>query len=507
MKKERKKRRSCGRLLRRISSAAGIIAVMVMVFVNMMPAMSFAASGTGVAASDTLKISVGYFGGPYYVKKTYTLADIQSLPAEEYWYSNIDSMPAAVVLYAKGVTLKNLFYDAGIDVNSVQYMHFKTTDNYSDTMTSWSLTELLDSYTPRYSYTALPENFVNGQVVNLDSVKSSGIQVPTMIAYSDTESGDGTNVRCISGAQFWNKKGANENNRFRLVFGQKSPDEASYGKAAKGITEIEIQLAGSPTYTLNAPNTDVKVGSKMQVNVGVKDVDDAITSGAAASRTYTYTSSNEAIATVDANGNVTAVEEGDVTITATASDGQKTSVNLHVSPKDSTEDDTQKENVKVEDKTKDKTNPTDTQNNNKNKNNSKNKSTAIGKSGKTGTSSGAKSSSKSSNSKSSSKSKNSGTSGTKKGTKISAGSSVSPTTTNQNTTQNTTSDSLLDSTSDTGSSSTWRAYQMSEDSQELAKVDENADNPMLPAMGWTSSGVFGVSFIVRIVKYLIDIRI
>ena len=48
---------------------------------------------------------------------------------------------------------------------------------------------------------------------------------------------------------------------------------------------------------------------------------------------------------------------------------------------------------------------------------------------------------------------------------------------------------------------------MSEDSQELAKVDENADNPMLPAMGWTSSGVFGVSFIVRIVKYLIDIRI
>ena len=243
MKKERKKRRSCGRLLRRISSAAGIIAVMVMVFVNMMPAMSFAASGTGVAASDTLKISVGYFGGPYYVKKTYTLADIQSLPAEEYWYSNIDSMPAAVVLYAKGVTLKNLLDDAGIDVNSVQYMHFKTTDNYSDTMTSWSLTELLDSYTPRYSYTALPENFVNGQVVNLDSVKASGIQVPTMIAYLDTESGNGTNVRCINDAQFWNKKGANENNRFRLVFGQKSPDEASYGKAAKGITEIEIQLS------------------------------------------------------------------------------------------------------------------------------------------------------------------------------------------------------------------------------------------------------------------------
>ena len=211
-----------------------------------MPISSFAASGTGVAASDTLKISVGYFGGPYYVKKTYTLADIQSLPAEEYWYSNIDSMPAAVVLYAKGVTLKNLLDDAGIDVNSVQYMHFKTTDNYSDTMTSWSLTELLDSYTPRYSYTALPENFVNGQVVNLDSVKSSGIQVPTMIAYLDTESGNGTNVRCISGAQFWNKKGANENNRFRLVFGQKSPDEASYGKYAKGITEIEIQLAGSP---------------------------------------------------------------------------------------------------------------------------------------------------------------------------------------------------------------------------------------------------------------------
>ncbi len=499
MKKEKEKK-----MKRRISSIVGIVAIVVMVAINMMPTMTFAASGTGVAAADTLKISVGYFGGPYYEKKTYTLADIQSLPSQECWYSNIDSMPAAVVLYAKGVTLKSLLDDAGIDVNSVQGMHFKTTDGYKDTMTSWSLTELLDSYTPRYSYTALPENFVDGQVVNMESVKASAIQVPTMIAYSDNESGDGTNVRCIAGAQFWDTSGANGNNRFRLVFGQKSPDESSFAKSAKGIYEIEITLEGHPTYTLNAPNTDMKVGSKMQVSVGVTDADDSITSGAAASRTYTYESSNPEIATVDANGNVTALKEGDVTITATASDGTKTSANLHVTIDDKKKEDTETQKsdpsatVNKNQQTQNKAD-TSTKTETKKNTSKKNTSTA-GKSNKT--SSKSKSSNKSNNS-----SKSSSSSSTKKTTKLNVGSSVGPTTTNQYTTDTSSSlDTDIDMTaSDAGS--TWRAYQMSDDSQELAKVDENADNPMLPVMGWTSTGVFGLSFGLRILKYLLDIRL
>ena len=45
---------------------------------------------------------------------------------------------------------------------------------------------------------------------------------------------------------------------------------------------------------------------------------------------------------------------------------------------------------------------------------------------------------------------------------------------------------------------------MSETAEELAEVDE--DNPLVPVMGWGMAGMLTVGFVLRILKFRIDIR-
>ncbi|MBQ8316848.1 MAG: Ig-like domain-containing protein [Lachnospiraceae bacterium] len=74
---------------------------------------------------------------------------------------------------------------------------------------------------------------------------------------------------------------------------------------------------------LSASNIDLKVGDKSQINVTVNPSN-------ATNQTISWTSSDEKVATVDENGNVTAVGVGTATITATTTDGTEISQNLTV---------------------------------------------------------------------------------------------------------------------------------------------------------------------------------
>ena len=95
-------------------------------------------------------------------------------------------------------------------------------------------------------------------------------------------------------------------------------DDAAPGEYTDTITftaEVESSAVAVTGITLNKTETSIQVGNNETLSVT------AITPDDATDKTYTWSSDKESVATVDADGKVTAVAAGTANITATANDG------------------------------------------------------------------------------------------------------------------------------------------------------------------------------------------
>ena len=95
-------------------------------------------------------------------------------------------------------------------------------------------------------------------------------------------------------------------------------DDAAPGEYTDTITftaVVESTAVAVTGITLNKTETSIQVGNDETLSVT------AITPDDATDKTYTWSSDKESVATVDANGKVTAVAAGTANITATANDG------------------------------------------------------------------------------------------------------------------------------------------------------------------------------------------
>jgi hypothetical protein len=264
-------------------------------------------------AADTLTITVGYFGGPYYTKKVFTLDELWSLDVQYVDYTFIDNMPSVVIDHVAGITLADLMDAAGIDLGSIQSFNFWTRDKQSDYYTSLSKTFLID--TPRYCYYSLPDNFDYDERAGNEYATLDGARVPTMIALGDDWN------RSIAGASFGSDyENLNTNTRFRLVFGQTDAIAHTASQSAKWIHKIEVTLGGAPTVTMDGSALDMKVGSVFRTEARV-NLADAVLAG---HTKVDWSSSDDSIATVDENGTVTVHREGTATITARVGDSVST---------------------------------------------------------------------------------------------------------------------------------------------------------------------------------------
>lgn len=255
--------------------------------------------------ADTLTVEVGYFGGPYYEKHVFTLDELSKIDLVTDDYTFIDNMPSVVIDHVKGVRLSDLMEAAGIDLGSVQTFYFWTMDKTSDYYTSFTKTALID--TPRYCYYSLPDNFDSETGAGNAYATLDARRVDTLIALGDDWN------RCIAGATFGSDyENLNTNTRFRLIYGQTDAVTRTADRSAKWIHKIVVELGGAPTLTLDKSALDMKVGSIYRAEARVSAADTAISAGAK----VIWSSSDESVATVDENGNITARSEGSAVITA-----------------------------------------------------------------------------------------------------------------------------------------------------------------------------------------------
>lgn len=274
-------------------------------FASAVPALGLDDDEYNGYAADTLTIKVGYFGGPYYEKKVFTLDELWNLPTVYADYTFIDNMPSVVIDHVAGVRLSDVMEAAGIDLNSIETFYFytkdKTTGGY---YTSYSKAELID--TPRYCYYSLPENFNEETGRGNESAAAVAEPVDTVLALADDWN------RCIAGAVFGSDyTNLNTNTRFRLIFGQTDTSTRTANRSAKWIHEIEVQLGGAPTMTLDASVLEGEVGSVLRTEASIR-ADSAVL----ANEKVIWSSSDESVATVDAEGNITIHGEGSAVITA-----------------------------------------------------------------------------------------------------------------------------------------------------------------------------------------------
>lgn len=263
------------------------------------PGTANAVCGSVGVPSDTLTIKVGYFGGPYYTKKVYTLSDFDALPQVEQAYTFIDSMSAICIDAAQGVKLTDLLEDAGIDVNSVQKFYFYSTDIKKGWYQCLERSLLLD--TPRYYYPNLPAYWDYETNTSLPEAVYGAVQVDPIIAYKD-------NWKRYADAP--DPSNYDTSTRFRLLFGQKDTVEHNAPQSVKWVHAIEIMLGGMPPaeVTLDQNQVNLKVGSTVQLTATVGP-------GEATDKSVTWSSSNPEAATVDEKGLVTVVGPGTAIIT------------------------------------------------------------------------------------------------------------------------------------------------------------------------------------------------
>ncbi len=266
--------------------------------------------GTGLQGvpADTLTIKVGYFGGPYYTKKVYTLSDFDKLPQVKQAYIFIDSMNAVCVDAATGVKLTDLLADAGIDVNSVQKFYFYSSDIKHGWYQCLDKPYLLDK--PRFYYPNLPSKWDYEKGMSTAEAIYGAIRVDPIIAYKDNWQ------RYVSEPDF---SVYDTSTRFRLLFGQADPNTQTATQSVKWVHAIEIMLGGMPPteIALDQNSINLKVGSTVRLTATVAPYD-------ATDKSVIWSSSDPGVATVDKNGLVTIVGPGTAIITVSTVVGNLT---------------------------------------------------------------------------------------------------------------------------------------------------------------------------------------
>lgn len=281
------------------------------------------------AVTDTIGIYVGYYGwaeSDYLEKVTYHWTELDdwvggALDTHESIYSYYSGSRTYLVA-ARGFSIRDLLYYAGIDVWSIASIDFFTQDHANGAYRSFSRWSLLDM--PRYYFPNLAANEETGEVYAWDGgdIWAGATTVEAMLALEDYTEWDAV------GSDFEQRYDSallSPNCRFHLFFGQADPTEASTSSAAKYCYKILITFAGTPVLSTEETDMTLKIGSGRKLEVDV-DAEDGLLNDYVLQH-IVWSSSDESVVSVAPDGMLTVHAEGEAVITA--SFGQS-SVSVHI---------------------------------------------------------------------------------------------------------------------------------------------------------------------------------
>ena len=297
---------SLRRLLRRSILLGALLALL----------MTFALAD---AVTDTVTVSIGYFGwseDQYVEKATYHWTELDdlyggALDTHEVYYSYYSGTRTYLVL-GRGFYVRDLLEYAGVDLNSIATVDFFTKDHTNGAYRSFTKAALFD--TPRYYFPNLAADAETGAVYAADGGDDLWVgaqQVEAMLALEDYTQWD------TSGAEFEQIAGSDlyaAGNRFHLFFGQAYPEEAATGSAAKYVYKILVTFAGAPVISAEETDLSLTVGSDHALRVAVS-AEDALLDEYVRGH-LVFTSSDEAVVRVSADGTLTPVGAGTALVTA-----------------------------------------------------------------------------------------------------------------------------------------------------------------------------------------------
>ena len=193
-------------------------------------------SGSGIP-SDSLTVKVGYTGQKPETLKTYSIAELEALGTIDQVFTWITRVHGCVIHTTRGVSLKEILLDAGIDIKSVARIHFTCSDAHETE-------ELTVGYLfnqKKYYYPNLVKVWDYDEGKAGKGAADGKVEVEAVLALQD----------------YWKKTTSNEdepepyanmisNKRLRLCFGMTDTVKATSFNSAKWVRSIEITLAGSP---------------------------------------------------------------------------------------------------------------------------------------------------------------------------------------------------------------------------------------------------------------------
>ena len=261
------------------------------------------------AVTDTLSVYVGYYGGPYYLKNTYHWSDLDDL-----YGGALDSHKVAYTYYsgsrtavdsARGFYLSDFLQYADVDMNSIASLDFYTKDHTTGAYRTFTRYSLLDA--PRYYFPNLAANEDTGKLYarNGGSLWDGAQRTETMLALEDNWEWD---------ADSSNYTAPSTSSRFRLLFGQLTPEESMTGASAKYVYAIYVTFSGTPQLTTKAPDLSLKIGSNYQMTVGVSAEDSLLDSYVR--KNIKWSSNDSSVIAVDSAGKLTVKRAGKAVVKA-----------------------------------------------------------------------------------------------------------------------------------------------------------------------------------------------
>ena len=270
------------------------------------------------SVTDTIGIYVGYFGwqeSDYLEKVTYHWTELDdwvggALDTRETIYSYYSGSRTYLVA-ARGFSIRDLLYYAGVDLWSVASIDFFTQDHANGAYRSFSRYSLLDM--PRYYFPNLSADGETGEVCpwDGDDIWNGATTVEAMLALEDYTEWD------TVGSEFeqrYDPALLSPNCRFHLFFGQADPTEASTSSAAKYCYKILITFAGTPVLSTEEPDMTLKLGSGRRIELDV-DAEDGLLNDYVRSHIL-WSSSDESVVSVADDGTLTVHAVGEAVVTA-----------------------------------------------------------------------------------------------------------------------------------------------------------------------------------------------